>query len=253
MKHTVFSLSVDDGHPLDMRLAELLDKRGIPASFYIPIRNSEGFPVLQASQIRELAENFDVGSHTLDHRYLASLEMDEALRQITEGKVALEDILGKSIDGFCYPGGKYRSIHCGMVRAAGFRYARTTQNFRLDTGRKPLELPTSLQFYPHTRRVLLRNFLSQPFWRERWPLCELVLQDGDWLDRLRHLLAYALRQGGVFHLWCHSKDIDSLDLWQTLDDFLIEVSEWIPPDYRVDNLQLVLRYCEGIPPQLTKH
>ncbi|MEY3791277.1 MAG: hypothetical protein RLZ09_2113, partial [Pseudomonadota bacterium] len=55
------------------------------------------------------------------------------------------------------------------------------------------------------------------------------------------------------HLWCHSKDIDSLDLWQTLDDFLIEVGEWIPPERRVDNLQLVLRYCEGIPPQLSLH
>jgi hypothetical protein len=253
MKHTVFSLSVDDGHPLDMRLAELLHKRGIPASFHIPIRNSEGSPVLQASQMRELAENFDVGSHTLEHRYLANLELHEALRQITEGKLALQDILGKSIEGFCYPGGKYRPIHCGMVRAAGFRYARTTQNFRIDTGRQPLELPTSLQFYPHPRRVLLRNFLSQPSWRERWPLCELVLQDGDWLDRMRHLLAYALRQGGVFHLWCHSKDIDSLDLWQTLDDFLIEVGEWIPPERRVDNLQLVSRYCEGIPPQLSLH
>jgi len=47
--------------------------------------------------------------------------------------------------------------------------------------------------------------------------------------------------------------IDSLDLWQTLDDFLIEVGEWIPPERRVDNLQLVLRYCEGIPPQLSLH
>ena len=63
MKHTVFSLSVDDGHPLDMRLAELLHKRGIPASFHVPIRNSEGSPVLIASQMRELAENFDVGCH----------------------------------------------------------------------------------------------------------------------------------------------------------------------------------------------
>ena len=101
MKHTVFSLSVDDGHPLDMRLADLLHKLGIPSIFHIPISNSEGAPVLQASQMRELAENFDVGSHTLEHRYLANLEMHEALRQITEGKLALQDILGKSIEGFC--------------------------------------------------------------------------------------------------------------------------------------------------------
>ena len=49
------------------------------------------------------------------------------------------------------------------------------------------------------------------------------------------------------------KDIDSLGLWQTLDDFLIEVGEWIPPELRVNNLQLVSRYCEGIPPKLSLH
>jgi hypothetical protein len=253
MKHTVFSLSIDDGHPLDMRMAELLHKRGIAASFHIPIRNSEGAPVLQPSQIRELSAQFEIGSHTLDHRFLAHLTINEALRQITEGKLALQDILGKSVQGFCYPGGKYRLIHCGMVQAAGFRYARTTQNLRLDTGRQPLELPTSLQFYPHTRRVLLKNFLSQAAWKERWPLCELVLQDGDWLDRLRHLLAYALRQGGIFHLWCHSQDIDRLNLWEMLDNFLSEVTDWIPPERRVTNLQLVERYCEGIPPKIDLH
>lgn len=251
MKHTVFSLSVDDGHPLDMRLAELLHKRGIPASFHVPIHNIEGAPVLLPAEIRELATNFEIGSHTLDHRFLAKLDMHEALRQITEGKLALQDILGKSVQGFCYPGGKYRPIHCGMVRAAGFRYARTTQNLRLDAGRQPLELPTSIQFYPHTRRVLLRNFLSQSAWKERWPLCELVLQDGDWLDRLRHLLAYALREGGIFHLWCHTLDIERLNLWQILDDFLMEVSDWIPPERRVNNLQLVARYCEGLPPPVS--
>ncbi len=247
MSQAIFSFSVDDGHPLDLRMGALLHKHGIPASFYVPGRNSEGPPVLAATPLRELAQAFEIGSHTLEHRYLARLDMHEALRQITEGKRALQDLLGKPVQGFCYPGGKYRPLHCGMVQAAGFRYARTTQSLRLDVGTQPLEVPTTLQFYPHPRRVLIRNFLSQGHWRERWFVLELLLQEDHWLDRLRRLFAWVVRRGGVFHLWCHSLDVERLGLWQELDRFLAEVADWIPAARRLNNLQLVTRYCEGAP------
>ncbi len=241
----VLSVSVDDGHPLDMRMAELLIRHGVQASFHVPGRNSEGQPVLSPVALRELSREFEIGSHTLEHRYLARLDLHEALRQITEGKRALQDLLGKPVHGFCYPGGKYRAVHCGMVQAAGFRYARTTQNLRLDVGCRPMEAPTTLQFYPHSRAVLIRNFLSQRHWQQRWPVLELLMQEPHWLDRLRRLFAWTVRQGGVFHLWCHSLDIERLGLWQALDRFLAEAVEWIPPGRRLNNLQLVTRYCEG--------
>ncbi len=247
MSAAIFSLSVDDGHPLDMRMADLLRKRGMTATFHVPVRNSEGPPVLSVPQLRDLAQDFEIGSHTLEHRYLARLEMHEALRQISEGKRVLQDRLGKSVQGFCYPGGKYRAIHCGMVQAAGFRYARTTQSLRLDVGNQPMEVPTTLQFYPHPRSVLIRNFISQLHWRERWFVLELLLQEEHWLDRLRRLFALVVRRGGIFHLWCHSLDIDRLGLWQELDRFLAEAGEWIPVSRRLTNLQLVTRYCEGAP------
>ena len=95
MSAAIFSLSVDDGHPLDMRMADLLRKHGMTATFHVPVRNSEGPPVLSVPHLRELAKDFEIGSHTLEHRYLARLDMHEALRQITEGKRALQDVLGK--------------------------------------------------------------------------------------------------------------------------------------------------------------
>lgn len=242
----VLSISVDDGHPLDMRMAELLGRHGVQASFFVPVRNSEGPPVLSPPALRELSKHFDIGSHTLEHRYLTRLALHEALRQITDGKRALQDTLGKAVDGFCYPGGKYREVHYGMVQSAGFRYARTTRNLHLDVGSDPLQLPTTLQFYPHSRHVLLRNFLSQGQWRERSTVLELLLQEAHWLDRLRRLFAWTVRRGGIFHLWCHSLDVDRLGLWQALDRFLAEAVEWIPPGRRLNSLELVRRYCEGV-------
>lgn len=228
-------------------MAELLSKHGMQASFFVPMRNSEGPPVLSPGALRELSTIFDIGSHTLEHRYLTRVDLHQALRQITEGKRALQDMLGKPVHGFCYPGGRYRAMHCSMVQAAGFRYARTTQNLRLDVGHRPMEVPTTLQFYPHSRTVMLRNFLSQGQWRARWPVLEVALQEAHWLDRLRRVFAWTVRHGGVFHLWCHSLDIERLGLWQALDRFLTEAVEWIPAGRRLNTLQLVTRYCEGVP------
>jgi peptidoglycan/xylan/chitin deacetylase (PgdA/CDA1 family) len=65
MKSALFTLSIDDGHPLDLKIAELLKRYDIPATFYIPLHNSEGHPVLQTSALCELAKHFEIGSHTL--------------------------------------------------------------------------------------------------------------------------------------------------------------------------------------------
>ena len=139
MSLSLFSLSIDDGHPLDMKLAALLDKHGMAATFYIPGRNQEGLPVMRAEQIRELASRFELGSHTLEHSFLTGLPPQQAYRQIVDGKRTLEDMLGQSVQGFCYPGGKFHALHCKQVKAAGFLYARTTQNLRFDIGSNAFE------------------------------------------------------------------------------------------------------------------
>ncbi len=230
-----FTLSVDDGHPLDLRVAALLARHGIPATFYVPVTNCEGAPVMPAAALRELDTQFELASHTAEHRFLAYLDRTAAWRQIRDGKAALEDQLGHAVQGFCYPGGKYRREHVALVRAAGFRYARSTQNLRIDAGPTPFELPTTLQFYPHPCSVLLRNFISQRHWRYRHRALTVALAEDDWLSRLYALLAHACREGSMFHLWLHSADVDALGLWQALDDFLACIARRVDAAQRVCN------------------
>ena len=87
------TLSVDDGHPLDLRTAELLARHGLRATFYLPLANREGPPVLAHAQMRALAQDFEIGSHTLSHRFLAGLDERSAWREISDGKRALEDCI----------------------------------------------------------------------------------------------------------------------------------------------------------------
>jgi len=241
----IFSCSVDDGHPADMRLAQYLARHGINATFYLPIQNVEGEPVLQGAQVRELAQGFEIGSHTHDHRFLDRLDDGRARFQIEHGKSALEYILGRPVAGFCYPGGKYRPAHVHMVRAAGFRYARTTSNLHLSVGPSRFELATSCQFYPHGRAVYLRNFIRGGHWLRRAPLLLDSLEQRTWQGRLHAMLDNALARDGVFHLWLHSIDIERLAAWEALDGLLRHVADAVPADRRWTNARLADHYFPG--------
>lgn len=235
----VFSMSVDDGHPLDLRMAALLQSHQIKATFYLPISNQEGWPVMSPAAMRELAQGFEIGSHTHSHRFLNNLPGAEAWQEISDGKKQLQDYLGSEVDGFCYPGGRYHHLHRLQVRAAGFRYARTTQNLRIDSEFPKFDMPTTVQFYPHPRSVLVRNFVSQRDWLKRCAAFNIVLTADDWLARLNGLLDLAIQRDGVFHLWCHSIDIEKLQLWTQLDTFLRRVAHDVDTAQRVCNRDLI--------------
>ena len=74
--------SWDDGHPSDLRVADLLDKHGLSATFYVPCANSEGRPVMVSSDVAELGRRFEIGGHTRDHVSLANVTTHFAADQI---------------------------------------------------------------------------------------------------------------------------------------------------------------------------
>jgi hypothetical protein len=240
-----FTCSIDDGHPSDTKMAELLHRHGLNATFFIPIRNREGFPVMTASKIRDLSETFEIGSHTYDHCYLNNVSAPLARYQISEGKQRLEDILGRSVHGFCYPGGKYQKIHIDMVKRAGFQYARTTTNLCFDAGENRFEIPTTCQFYPHKKSVYVRNFIRSRHWGERQAGLRAVLLQDNWIERMYSLFEHANQTDGIFHLWGHSHNLDDLDLWSELDAFLGHVAKNVERSQRVTNGQLAARFCQN--------
>lgn len=237
----VFVCSIDDGHPYDLKTAELLAKHGMSGTFFIPIRNCEGDAVISDTEIRGLAAHFEIGSHTYDHRYLKKVDLWQAYHQINDGKKRLEDVLGTRVNGFCYPGGRYTRRDVELVKACNFSYARTTMNLRFDGGELPFEIPTTIQFYPHVRGVYVRNFAGSGAWLRRADGLRLALSHDDWIKRLYALFDHACRSGGVFHLWGHSKQIEQLGAWGLFDDFLAHVAASIPRSARLSNEQLAQR------------
>lgn len=241
----IFTCSIDDGHPSDLKMADLLKKHNLNGTFYIPIANREGLDVMTPPQMREVGQQFEIGSHTYDHCFLNSVGMTEAHFQVTEGKKILEDMLGNAVSGFCYPGGKYRRAHADLVERAGFNYARTTMNLCFDTGDNRFEMPTTCQFYPHPKSVYLRNFVRAGHWSKRHAGLALTFRTDGWVERLYKLFDYACANGSVFHMWSHSHDIDSLHAWRELDFFLAYASSIVPSHNRLNNQQLCSRFFPG--------
>lgn len=236
------TLSWDDGHPSDLRTAEICARHGFAATFYVPIRNREGLPVLDESGIRRLAAaGFEIGGHTYSHRYLDSIGLAEARVEIESGKKALEDITGEPISGFCYPGGKYDDRHVALVRELGFAYARTTVNLEIDGGTDPFRMPTTIQMFPHALGSNLAMLVKNgPSPRRIRRFC-LSAPRFDLESRLEALFGDALANGSMFHLWGHSWELDRIDGFDRLDRFLARIRHACPGVESMTNFELSRR------------
>ncbi|MFF4960675.1 polysaccharide deacetylase family protein [Streptomyces sp. NPDC001222] len=216
-RRTVVTTSWDDGHRLDPRLADLLARYDVPGTFYIAPRNVEFAPAdrLPAEGIRELAarDGVEIGGHTLSHLRLPLIGDAAAGEEIVAGKAELEDILGVPVVSFCYPRGEYRPVHVQQVADADFHLARTVRRSSLATG-PLLEMTTTVNAYAHRVDIplVLRLAGGRPDRAARLYLHwdELAIR---WFD-------LCLEQGGVYHLWGHSWEVDARGDWARLERVL---------------------------------
>ena len=222
----VVTTSWDDGHPSDLRVAELLEKHGLSGTFYVPCSNSEGRPVMCSGKIAELGRQFEIGGHTRDHISLTDVAPDVAASQIVANKHWLEDVLGREVSGFAYVRGRHNRVVRNLVDKAGFRYARTIKNLMSAPGADRLQVPTTTQFFTHTPSTYLRNYLSGGPTLQRAAVLMAVLRDNELSKRCSRAAEACARSGGYFHLWGHSWELDEFDLWDELDRFFGQLREF---------------------------
>jgi peptidoglycan-N-acetylglucosamine deacetylase len=218
------TVSVDDGHPTDLRVAELLAKYNLAATFYVPGRNPEN-PVMSEAQLRELSQRFELGAHTLNHLPLSYLPTERVWREITEGKDWLENSLGKTVGSFCYPMGKYGNRAAALVKKAGFLGARTCQLNLHDFPTDPFAWGVSTQAHDHGKTVQLRHALLERNFEGIFNFLWVYKFATDWETHFRIALDRVQARGGVAHLYLHSWEIDQCGEWQKLESVLRGISE----------------------------
>jgi peptidoglycan-N-acetylglucosamine deacetylase len=221
----IVTTSWDDGHPLDLRLAEMLRTRALPGSFFVPLAGPDGKPTLSPSDLRSLqAEGFEIGAHTVSHRILPGLPAKELSREVWGSKQMLEEQLGVPVRMFCYPRGRYDGKVVDRVRRSGFEGARTTRMLAHTLRFSPFEMPTSVQAYPHTPVNYLKNLGKcidlagiRRYVKEYLP-CK------SWVEVGKKLFNEVLLNGGVWHLYGHSWELEELGLWSELEAMLNHVA-----------------------------
>lgn len=130
------AVTFDDGflNVVQNALPEL-QKRNIPATIFV---TSEGLGtvatywppsahyersqrVLTAEELRGLPEDLiSIGSHTATHPYLPSLAQADALRELHDSRVKLEQVLSRKVTLFSFPFGAFNNRLIQWSREAGY-------------------------------------------------------------------------------------------------------------------------------------
>jgi len=149
----VVGITFDDGYQNNLIHAlPVLKSQGFTATCYGVSSMVGGMNVWDAGKVAQkplmttqdwLAwhqAGMDVGSHTQTHANLAELTQEAAMRQITQSKYELQQVIGDEVRHFCYPYGWFKPEHEEMVRAAGYVTATSTRRGRVQAGDSPFSL-----------------------------------------------------------------------------------------------------------------
>ncbi|MBN2074616.1 MAG: polysaccharide deacetylase family protein [Dehalococcoidales bacterium] len=210
----IVTTSWDDGTVTDLKLSGLLDKYGIKGTFYISRDSTQD--LLGEADILSLSKLHEIGAHTLSHPDLTLLPLPEAIKEIEGSKRYLEGIIGHKVEMFCYPKGGYNDSIKEIVRKAGFIGARVCISGLFALPQDPYKLRMTL---------LLTNY--SPLMALKICVKARLFTPGalfDWERRAKLLFDLALRNGGVYHMYGHSAELESKNEWGKIERVLQYVS-----------------------------
>jgi peptidoglycan/xylan/chitin deacetylase (PgdA/CDA1 family) len=237
------TISVDDGHPTDLRTAELLQKYGLKATFYVPATNPER-EVMSSSRLRELSGIFELGGHTMNHVSLSSLSEDMAWREVVDCKNWLEELSGKPGISFCYPKGKFSRATAALVRKAGFKGARTCLFNLHEFPADPFVWGVSTHAYSHSHMVQMRHAMLEGNLAGAWNYWTVYKGTRLWQQQFLLALDNVVKHGGIAHLYMHSWEIDQLGQWEVLESVFARIANQ-PSLARVTNGELFALWSGG--------
>lgn len=218
LKKIIVTTSWDDGNPLDIKLCSILKNHNIKGTIYTPIQNKDN-KLLSEEEIKKISEDFEIGGHYTYDISLTEISNNQLEDQLNYSKEELERITGKEIVSFCYPNGKYNKDVIKKVKQAGFKSGRTAELLRT-TISNPFHFHTTVQAED---RIFLSK-VKQAFTTNNYILAgKLVLETSlfkRWDVIAKRTFDYVLNNGGIWHLWGHSLDLQQNNDWNLLNDTL---------------------------------
>jgi peptidoglycan/xylan/chitin deacetylase (PgdA/CDA1 family) len=126
----------------------VLKRHGLTASIFVPTGNLGQPPkwdipedsldrnelVMSKEQLAEIdKDGFEVLSHTVSHCVLTEQNDRRLKRELSESKIALENIIGHEVCGISYPHGAYDSEVCRAAKQVGYLSGYTIEPCIVDS------------------------------------------------------------------------------------------------------------------------
>lgn len=213
-KFKAVTLSYDDGHVADVRLAQTLDRYGIKCTFNVNNARFGTAKRLSAEEIKThmLDRGHEVAVHGEDHIAPGAALPSVMIADVLNCRKALEETFGRIVRGMAYPDSGIHRLHNGNtyevirtnLKSLGIDYARTLggdNNSFMIPGDFYAWMPTA-----HHNNPKLMEFVEE----------FTKLQEEE--------MRTARRYPRLFYLWGHSFEFDRDNNWELLDDFCQAIS-----------------------------
>lgn len=201
-------LSIDDGTKDDIRIARLCEKYGVECVFYWPVDIQgvcllKDWEALRPQDEEWIAQRFEIGSHTITHRYLTQIPVGEAIDEIIQSRKILSLKYDQDVTKFCYPRGYANETLIKAVENAEYTYGRSTQIGHIGEPENRFFASTAVH-------------IGCPV-RDEY-------KGSTWLEYGLNLLEAARAQDKDFEAWGHSWEITKFGEWKNVEKFIKELS-----------------------------
>ena len=189
------TFSYDDGVLTDPRLAQILKKHGLKATFNVNSKKLSDenleFRLSQKEAVETFCDqSFEVAVHGCNHLDLTKLSDKEIIEEIGEDKKLLSQIFSRQIKGMAYSYGAYDDRVVKVVKDCGIKYARTVEN----------------SF----------DFSLPEDWLRLKPTCH---HDSEKLFSLAEEFLTENAKPKLFYIWGHSYEFKDNDNWDRIEKF----------------------------------
>ncbi len=164
------AITFDDGLESSLKAIIWLLERNIPVLWSVlalsesPLHQELTDKIVPLSTISSLLADYphlEIASHTLTHRDLTKIPLEDVYREVEESRDRLQNELQVSIKYFVYPFGKTKHEVSQVVKKAGYEAAFTTTALPINLKRDRYNFPrlcVNEQLYPEER---LRRLLGR--------------------------------------------------------------------------------------------
>lgn len=136
------AITFDDGCESDViAAAPILADAGFHATFYVTAGFLDRPGYLSTAQLCELSSSgFEIGCHSMTHAYLNDLGPQELHREIFAARAKLEGIVGRKVEQFSCPGGRYDQRTLALAKQAGYQSVANSHAQANSTSTDPFRL-----------------------------------------------------------------------------------------------------------------